>query len=588
MGAMLRAIASVFLASTCALAAPAPELTTVAERSGDERTGRYDEVVSLCADFERAFPNRARCTKFGVTPEGRPLLTLVVSEDKVLDPETAHKKGRPVIVLQGGIHAGEIDGKDAGFRVLRDALRGKVAQGALGAVTVVFIPVINVDGHERFGASNRPNQRGPEEMGWRTTAQNLNLNRDYVKAEAPEMHALLTLLGTWDPVLYVDLHVTDGAKFRHDVSITTEPAEQPNHPLAPLAKKLRHDVATALTASGHTPVEFYPSFVEDDDPNSGFAVGAAPPRFSTVYWATRNRLGLLVETHSWHTYRERVKATYDTLVAILELGKADGRTWRQREKAEDDAARTLGGQNVAVAFAAGEAKTTIDFLGYAWRREASEISGAVRIIYDETKPEVWHIPLVTEVKPSVTVRVPKAGYIVPAAHAEWVGEKLKLHGIEFTHVTAARTGVAVEVFHLDELKLAARSFEGRQMAEIKGRWVADKRDVVAGSLFVPIAQSAARLVIHVLEPEAPDSLVSWGYFNEAFEQKEYMEAYVAEELAEGMLAKDPKLREEFLKKLATDSAFAADPRQRRDFFIKRSPYLDTHKDEVPILRTDSF
>lgn len=587
---MVRALAALLVvaAPAVAQAAPATELTTVAERSGDLRTGRYDEVVALCADFERAFPTRVRCTTFGTTPEGRRLLALVVSDDGVFEPRAARAKNRPVVVLQGGIHAGEIDGKDAGFRALREALRGKIAPGVFRAATVVFIPILNVDGHERFGRFNRPNQRGPEEMGWRTTALNLNLNRDYAKAEAPEMHALLALLGAWDPVLYVDLHVTDGAKFRHDVSITTEPAEVPGHALAATARKLRHDVVTALAAQGHLPIEFYPSFVKDDDPTSGFAVGAAPPRLSTPYWGLRDRLGLLVETHSWRTYPERVRATYDTLVAILELAREEARTWGELERAADEAAKHLGGEELAVDYASGASKTTIDFLGYAWRREASPVSGGTRIVYDESRPEVWRIPLVTEVKPSVVVRVPKAGYLVPPAHAGWVAEKLALHGFESVRVTEARSGVPVEVFRLDALKLAERSFEGRQRAEPKGRWVADKRDVVAGSLFVPVAQRAARLLVHLLEPEAPDSLVAWGFFNATFEQKEYIEGYVAEELAERMLAENPALRAEFVARLAADPAFAADARRRLDFFFARSPYLDTRKDEVPILRVDAF
>ncbi len=588
---MLRAVTAsllLLLAAPTARGAPTPDLTTVAERSGDLRTGRYDEVVTLCADFERAFPGRAKCMKSLATPEGRPLLALVVSQDKLLEPKAARAKDRPVIVLQGGIHAGEIDGKDAGFRVLRDALRGTVVPGALDAVTVVFVPVFNVDGHERFGKYNRPNQRGPEEMGWRTTAHNLNLNRDYVKAEAPEMLWMLRLLSDWDPVLYVDLHVTDGAKFRHDVSITTEPAEFPGHALAPLARKLRHDVVTALTSSGHTPVEFYPSFVTDDDPTSGFAVGVAPPRFSTAYWGARNRLGLLVETHSWHTYPERVKATYDTLVAILDLARREARTWRERERAEDEASLALGGTNVAVAFTSGEGKTTIDFLGYAWRREPSAISGATRIVYDESKPEIWRIPLVTEVKPSVTVRAPKAGYIVPRAYVPWVDNQLQIHDIESTRVTARRSAVRAEVFHLDEVKLAPRSFEGRQLAEVKGRWVAVERDVAEGSLFIPVAQRGARLIVHLFEPEAPDSFVAWGFFNAMFEQKEYVEGYVAEEMAERMLAEDAKLQAEFLKKLAEDDAFRGSARQRLEFFFSRSPYVDTRKAEVPILRVDAF
>jgi len=211
------------LAPLLALAlAAAPDLQTTAEKSAFERTGRYDEARSLCAAYQAAFPRRARCFTFGETPEGRPMVALAASADGVLDPKAARARRRPVVLFHGAIHAGELDGKDAGFIALRPLLSSKDG-GPLGRVTAVFVPVFNVDGHERFGPQQRPNQRGPAEGGWRTSAQNLNLNRDYVKADAPETRAMLRLLDAWDPAVYADLHVTDGAKFQHDVSIMVEP-----------------------------------------------------------------------------------------------------------------------------------------------------------------------------------------------------------------------------------------------------------------------------------------------------------------------------------------------------------------------------
>ncbi|MBC7657581.1 MAG: peptidase M14, partial [Frankiaceae bacterium] len=166
-------------------------LTTVAERSGFRQTGRYDEVLSLCSAFQARYPDAVRCFSFGRTPEGRPMMAMAVSRTGALDASQAAARGLPVMLVQGGIHAGEIDGKDAGFLALRQVLEGKAAKGALDKQVLLFVPVFNIDGHERFGPWNRPNQRGPEQMGWRTTAQNLNLNRDYMKAEAPEMQAML-------------------------------------------------------------------------------------------------------------------------------------------------------------------------------------------------------------------------------------------------------------------------------------------------------------------------------------------------------------------------------------------------------------
>src|SRR5665647_214849 len=243
------------LAAACTPAHRVRPALTTAETSHGLRTGRYDETIGLCHDFARAYAG-VRCDVIGTTLEGRPILALAI---------TRHAEA-PVILIQGGIHAGEIEGKDAGFRFLRDLLDGKVAPGALDAVSIVFIPVINPDGHERFGPNNRPNQRGPEEMGFRTNAARLNLNRDYVKADSVEIQAELGVVRERDPVMLVDLHTTDGAQFQHDISVTTAPLAPRGDGLEEAATALSSSVQKRLTELGHLPVDFYPSFVAAREP----------------------------------------------------------------------------------------------------------------------------------------------------------------------------------------------------------------------------------------------------------------------------------------------------------------------------------
>ncbi|SMQ94749.1 zinc carboxypeptidase family protein [Xanthomonas fragariae] len=249
----------------------AEPLTTRAERSGFAQTGRYDEVVALCDAFAQRYPQAVRCIEFGITPEGRPMKALIVSTSGALDAGSAARRKLPVVLVQGGIHAGEIDGKDAGFLALRELLDGKTGKGVLDKLVWVFVPVFNVDGHERFGTWNRPNQPGPEQMGWRTTAQNLHLNRDCLKADAPEMQAMLRLVQYWDPLMYVDLHVTDGAKFEHDVSVQVEPVHAGDATLQRDGTRWRDAVIGDLAKQGSLPLPYYPSFVHKDDPTSGFA-----------------------------------------------------------------------------------------------------------------------------------------------------------------------------------------------------------------------------------------------------------------------------------------------------------------------------
>jgi len=175
---LVTAVWSLLAVASAAFAKDAP-LQTVAEQSKFVRTGRYDEVVRLCAAYESQWHDAVRCTTFGRTPEGRPMLALIVTRTGALTPEKAREQKLPVMLMQGGIHAGEIDGKDAGFLALREILNNEAAADALKSFVLVFVPVFNVDGHERFGRWNRPNQVGPQEMGWRATARNFNLNRDY-------------------------------------------------------------------------------------------------------------------------------------------------------------------------------------------------------------------------------------------------------------------------------------------------------------------------------------------------------------------------------------------------------------------------
>lgn len=573
------------LASPFASAA-APALKTIAEQSGYQRTGRYDEVERLCTAFAQAWPAKVRCFEFGRSPEGRPMLALAASDDGTLDAAAARSKGRPVALMQGGIHAGEIDGKDAGFLALREMLEGRAAPGALARATLVFVPVFSVDGHERFGRWNRPNQVGPAEMGWRTTAQNLNLNRDYTKADAPEMQAMLRLLNQWDPIVYVDLHVTDGAEFEHDISINVEPTLAGDAPLRNAGTQLRDELLRRLSSQGSLPLDFYPSFVRDDDPQSGFAVGVSPARFSQAYWAMHNRIGVLVETHSWKDYPTRVRITRNTIVGLMEMTSAKGGEWLNVANGAEQRAAQIGGTQVALTYDNDDHVTQIDFRGYEYVREPSAISGGLMTRYNNKRPQVWRIPLKDGVKPTITVMAPRGGYIVPAAHAAWVADKLTMHGIESRPIAAALSKADVETFRATTATFASATFEGRTPLTVEGDWKREPRDVPAGSLFVPIAQTRAYLAMHLLEPKGPDSFLSWGFFNAAFERKEYMEAYVAEQVAAEMLKKDPKIRQEFERKLADDPAFAQSASARLDFFYEKHASWDERLNLYPVYRVE--
>jgi len=570
-------------------------LTTLAEQSGFRRTGRSEEVTRLCTAFAAAWPGAVRQLEFGRSAEGRPMRALLVARGAA--------RTLPLLMLQGGIHPGESDGKDAGFIALRELLSGSAAPGVLERMAILFVPAFNIDGHERCGRWNRPNQNGPEETGWRTTAHNLNLNRDYTKADSPEMRALLGLIRSWDPLVCADLHVTDGADFQPDISLQAEPINQGDPHLYAAGRELRDALIAKLTAQGSMPLPFYPDLAVTDDPGSGFLLTVYSPRFSTGYFPQRNRFTVLVETHSWKDYETRVRVTRNTIVALAQLLAEHGPVWRELVRQADAAAARLGGTEIVLDYSSGwrepasgdeservgaSGTKLIDFPGYAYTREVSPISGERVTVYDPKHPQNWHVPLRDEVSPALVVKAPLGGYVVPCAWAVEIGPRLAVHGIRFETVLASSSAVRVEAFRATHTKFACASFEGRMRLQVSGSWQRESHDIGAGALFVPIAQAGARLLMHLLEPQAPDSFAAWGFFNACFEQKEYMEPYVADQIARTLLAQTPGLKEEFDRRLKEDAAFAAAPHARLEFFLRRHASWDTQLNLYPVFRVDEL
>ncbi|MCW5580930.1 MAG: peptidase M14, partial [Luteimonas sp.] len=408
--------------------------------------------------------------------------------------------------------------------------------------------------------------------------------------------AMLRLVEAWDPIAYIDLHATDGAQFEHDISIQVEPLHAGDEGLREAGRALRDRTIADLAAQGSLPLAFYPSFEDYQDPASGFEDGVSPPRFSTGYFLLRNRLAMLVETHSWKEYPVRVRITRNTIVSILDQIATHGRDWMALAQAAD--ARDLAGAPVALDYTTTGRNRTVEFRGYAYTRTPSEVSGALMTRYDESTPQVWKVPLRDEVVPGTVVEAPRGGYLVPAAFADGVATKLEQHGIAFQRVActtmhsarlcrpAPSEPVEVQAFRATKASFSGQSVEGHQRLGVEGEWKPETRVVRDGALFVPISQPRARLVMALLEPRAPDSLLQWGLFNNAFERKEYMEAYVAEAVAREMLATDPALKAAFERRLREDKAFADAPSARLEFFHRRHPSWDERLDLYPVLRTE--
>lgn len=560
--------------------AQSDEWLTPYERSGFIRTPRYDETVAYCKRLAAASP-WVHYTSFGVSPQGRALPLVILSKEQLFDPRSAQASGKAIVLIQSGIHAGEIDGKDASLMLMREIAITKQRASLLENTILLFVPIFNVDGHERFGQYNRINQRGPEEMGWRTTAQNLNLNRDYMKADAPEMRALLKLFTTWLPDLYVDCHVTDGIDVQYDITYAIEQAPYMDAGVSTwIERSLLPRALRGVEAAGHK-IFFYVFPREDNDLSKGLTGGAALPRFSTGYGALQNRPTMLIETHMLKPYKTRVEATYHFLNAMIECVNDDAQSLRSAVRAADEATKRLASVSyVPLSFSLSEKTTMHKFLGIEARFEPSEVSGTMRRIYTG-KPVELTVPFYDDVVVTDSVRVPEA-YLIPQ---EWkfVEEIASLHGLRVERL-ARRLTLEVESYRFSDVKFRDRPFEGRHGVQYTVTPLRDVRSYPQGTFVIRTAQRAAKVAVHLLEPRAPDSFIAWGFFSAIFEQKEYAESYVMEHIAAEMLKQDAALRSEFEQKLKADSSFAKSPQARLNWFYLRSKWADPWLNVYPIGR----
>jgi murein tripeptide amidase MpaA len=560
---------------------PEDPWATPAEKERLLRTPRYDETIA----WLRALVDKApelHMLSIGRSPEGRDIWMVVASREKATTPEALKASGKPTLLAHSGIHAGEIDGKDAGMMLLRDMTVRGTRRELLDHANWLFIPILNVDGHERFSDHARINQRGPVESGWRTTSRNLNLNRDFAKLDAPETRAVVGVLDRWDPDFYADLHVTDGLDHQYDITFGGQGASGWSPALEVVLEGLvRPALEKDLVAMGHTPGPLWVAFANNvSDLSQGFTEPIPGARFSTGYGAARHIPTLLLENHSLKPYPRRVLGTYVFLESLLRLLGEQAKTIRAAITYD----RRLRAETFAVGFAAQSAdipRLEVRYLGVESHLADSPVSGGKRVVWTE-RPATLRVPL-TRYEVAATTRRPRA-YWVPPAWSEVI-ERLSLHGLRMERLEAPRE-VEVEMWRIKDPKLSPEPFEGH--VTVTGSFETERRRerYPAGSVRVPTDQPLGDLAVVLLDPTSPDSFFQWGFFLEVLQATEYVEGYVMDPTAERLLAADPALRKEYEQRLKDDPAFAAKPDERLLWLYRRTPFADERWRLYPVGREE--
>jgi hypothetical protein len=550
------------------------------EKSGGLETPRYDETYR----FSRMLADSSKLitmVDYGKSPQGRAMFALVLDHDGLSDPAKIRAKGRVILFVEACIHPGEPEGKDAGLLFFRDVAIKGLHRDLLEKVSVLFIPIVNVDGHERFSPYNRINQNGPKEMGWRTTASNLNLNRDFLKADAPEMIAWLALFNRWMPDFFMDIHTTDGADYQYIITYSVEDAGN-------LSAGLTHWLTDIYVPSmvqhmngNGMPVFSYVTFTRWHDPRSGLHTRPASARYSVGYVTARNRPGILIETHMLKPYKPRVEASLEMIRLTASIMAQDPARLAELNQSAD--LQCTGGdllkQPFTLTWKMNEKPEQVSFKGYSYQVMKSELTGNDWFIYSDT-PQTFAIDWYHDNIPDKTILLPQY-YIIPA---EWsdVIQRLTFQGVRMRKLTHDTT-LVVSAFKFSEVKFATQPYEGRMgVINLNCKEFITERTFPPGSVIIPMRQQAAKLIAYALEPESPESFLQWGFFNAIFEQKEYAESYVMEKLAREMIAKDPSLLGEFNAFNATLPENPGKIWMQYNWWYEHTPYFDTMKNVYPV------
>jgi hypothetical protein len=507
--------------------AQTPDLRTRAEISNYEETSTYDDVMRVAKAL--AASPLVHYESYGRTEEGREMPLLVLSEPAVSTPEAARKLARPIVYIQGNIHAGEVEGKEAALILARRLTQGDL-RPLLKQLVVLIAPIYNADGNEKFSLQNRTAQYGPVAgVGTRENAKGLDLNRDHMKLDSAEARNFVGLLNRWDPHVGIDLHTTNGSY--HGYHLTYSPSLNPNadpRMLAMARERILPAIADGVLKKHNFRTYYYGNFgSESGKPGPSRVDPANPgdttwrtfdhrPRFNNNYVGLRNRLAILSEAYSYVSFRDRVRVTEVFVEEALHTVVANARQ-----------ITTLTAQLDAdtKAYATPTAKRTS--LGVDFRIAA--LPAPVEILVADVEKKVnprsnrEMLAMVDKVTPvrmkdfgifetTRTVTMPQ-GWLMPRPHVDSNAyavaiERLRAHGVQVQRV-AADAELMVERFVIDSYTRSPKPFQNRHEARLTGKHVAAKLSAQEGALFIPANQPLARLAFYLLEPESDDGFVTW-------------------------------------------------------------------------------
>jgi hypothetical protein len=490
------------------------------ERTGFLLTSTHEDVMAFIDSLRRVSPT-LHVTRLGTSSKGREIPMLVLARPAVRTPAEAKALQRPIVYLQGNIHGGEVEGKEALLSLLRDLSTDRYLN-VLDSLVIIAVPVYNPDGNDSLGPQerNRGAQNGPAMIGMRPNGQGYDLNRDYIKAEAPETRAALEMFRTWDPDVFVDLHTTNGSY--HGYALTWAP---PLNPAAIFTGPFTRDTVLPMLRDvlrTRLRVETFPygNFISQDSVERGWFTYDHRPRFGTNYYGLRGRVGILSEAYSHDPFRTRIASTYAFTFGLLSLIAENAEEFSDRSRAADlqtTGFTSAGNHSPRFAIRSRLARQgyLADLLVEVLERTGDSVRSEPGLrpgVRRTGRVRTAKVPIVDRFEPVVEQTLPYA-WAFPAGHDTLVA-MLRAHGI-LVERTLEQVQAQAELFEIDSVIRAPNAFQGHQEVRLTGRWKAATPVIGAGSYFVRASQPLGVLAMYLLEPQSDDGFVTWNFLDAA-------------------------------------------------------------------------
>ncbi len=537
----------------------------------DNYSATYSETIEYYQNLASK-DSRVGFFEFGDTDSGHPLHIAVLSNDSDFEPASIKEKGKAIILINNAIHPGEPCGVDACMMLFRDLLEDNAKSKWLEDVVLVVIPFYNIGGGLNRSGTSRANQLGPEAHGFRGNAQNLDLNRDFIKCDSRNAQTFNQIFQHWMPDVFLDTHTSNGADYQYSMSLV---ATQHNKLEGPLATyftfKMLPRLYSGMEADGW---DMTPYVNVRKTPEDGIMGFFDSPRYSSGYAALFNTFSFMTEAHMLKPFKNRVRGTYACIENITRIVAEDKAALLRARAEAIEGIKTK--KNFSIQWEpAYEKAEMITFKGYTPRYKPSEITGEDRLYYDREVPFEKPVPYLNSYKPTLRVDKPVA-YIIPQAYRQVI-ERLRWNNVEM-HQLSKDQKFTVEMYRIKDYETTSSPYEGHYL---HSKVIVEKEfhdwTFREGDYVVYMNQAANKYILECLEPQAPDSYFAWNFFDGILMQKEYFSSYVFEDYAVEFLKSHPEVKEALEAKKKEDARFAKNARAQLDFVYKRSPYYEiTH------------